>query len=129
MGPDTTRTNKKRQEIDGIYKYQGIYINKGGYIKFHFGAKSDGILLLININHSVAFEDNTPNHRVTPVRRLRLHNPRGQRNCTSRLIYLSRDYYLLHRLRNIEWEQILPPSTVSIKEYEDIDYLLMKARR
>ena len=41
VGPDTTRTNKKRQAIDGIWGSQGIYIMKGGYLPLYFGEKSD----------------------------------------------------------------------------------------
>ena len=50
QGPETTRSNKKGQTINGIWASQVIIISQVGYLTFHNSPKSHHRLLWIKIS-------------------------------------------------------------------------------
>ena len=61
--------------------------------------------------------------------KLRMHQPRGQKKYISKMRLCTRKYSILQRLRQQAEVYKIPPSTQAIGEYEDIDNLIMSARR
>lgn len=128
-GPATTRTNKSREAIDGIWGTKGISIHSGGYLPFHHILKSDHRLLWIRISRAHALGSVVPPMRRPAVRDLRLKDRRGVRifNRTSKKI--RRQHDINQRLATIMENISFPASEESIREYEAIDKIVMAARK
>ena len=90
QGIGTTRSNKKGQEIDGIWDSQGIIISQGVYLPFHDVPNSYHRLLCINISHEIEFGKNKSPYRSPEARRLRLDHIRYQNKYTSNIRLLTR---------------------------------------
>ena len=72
QGTGKTRSNKKGQEIDGIWASQGIIISQGGYLPLNDGPNLDHMLLWIKISHDIMFGENKAPYSPPSERRLRL---------------------------------------------------------
>ena len=77
-GPETTRMNKIRQPIDGIWGTIGINIMVGGYLPFNEVPPTDHRIPWISISHSEAFGDLHLPTRYTSSRKLKMRHPRSQ---------------------------------------------------
>ena len=107
-----TRSNKKCQEIDGIWASQGIIISRRGYLPFQNGHKSDHRLLWIKISYNNAFRENKASYRVTGANILILNHIRYKDKYTPNIILLTMKNNLLQYLRELEPAGIYPLSKI-----------------
>eukprot|EP00957_Ditylum_brightwellii_P009529 719074-Ditylum_brightwellii.AAC.1 len=75
----TTRGNKSKQAVDGIWGTYGVQISEGGYFPFHTGIKSDHRMPWIRVSLAHIFGHTAPAMRRPTGRNLHLDNTHGQR--------------------------------------------------
>ena len=95
QGSGKTKSNKKCQEIDGIWASQGIIISQGGYLPLHDGPNSDHRLIWIKISHDIVFGENKAPYIPPSARRIRLDHIIDQSKYTQKLKLLTRKNNLL----------------------------------
>ena len=126
--PGSTRSNKNNNSIDGIWGYPRLALTYCGYLAVTYGLKSDHRLVWVKISVVNALGYKTLPSKTPSARKIRLHNPDGQQKYISKFRHINRQHNLLPRLIELENHHKCPPSPEAIKEYEDIDKILVKAR-
>jgi hypothetical protein len=124
----TTRGNKSKQAVDGIWATLGIKIESGGYTPFHTGICSDHRLLWIRVSLSYIFGHVEQAMRRPAARNLRLDDNKGVHLFNK----TSKEYLTAHkvkeRLEALNKVATYPPTKEQCEEYETLDKLRMEAR-
>ena len=115
-GPGSTRSNKKKNAIDGIWGSTGSEKTFCGYIPVNHGIKSDHRMIWVKISLANALVNKTLPSKTPSARKLRLHHPDGQKKYIPKIRHITRQHNLLPRLRALENHQKLPSSPEAIKE-------------
>ena len=119
-GPGSTRSNKKKNAIDGIWGSTGSEKTFCGYIPVNHGIKSDHRMIWVRISLANALGKKTLPSKTPSSRKLRLHHPAGQKKYISKLRHINIQHNLLPRLRALENHQKCPPLLGAIKEYKKL---------
>eukprot|EP00957_Ditylum_brightwellii_P118020 9001148-Ditylum_brightwellii.AAC.1 len=75
----TTKGNKLRKAVDGIWGTLGVQIDAKGYLPFHTGFQSDHRLLWIRVSLAHIFGHTECAMRRPAARSLRMDDTRGQK--------------------------------------------------
>ena len=127
-GPGTTVSNKKNNNIDGIWGSPGLVTTFCSYLTVNYGLKSDHRLIWVKISLVNALVDNTLPSKIPSARKIPLHHPSSHHKYISKLRRIYRQHNLLNRLRALDNHQKCTLSPRAIKEYEEIYKLLPKSR-
>ena len=98
-GPGSTRSNRKKNAIDGIWVSPGLTTTSCGYLRVNYGLKLDYILIWVKISLANAMGDKNLLSKKPSTCRICLHYPEGQQKYISKLIHITRQHNLLPILR------------------------------
>ena len=83
-------------------------------------------MIWVKISLANAFVNKNLPSKTPLARKFRLHHPADKK--ISKLRHITRQHNLLSRFREADNHQKFPPSLEDIKEYKEIDKILVKAR-
>ena len=99
--PATKTRNKNHKAVDRIWETIGLSIEKGGYLPYNLGIKSDHHIIWVKMVTSIALVYQPYLSKSPAYRNLRLHNPKGQKKYTSNLKQLVKQHNLPPWLRRL----------------------------
>eukprot|EP00957_Ditylum_brightwellii_P211960 15366810-Ditylum_brightwellii.AAC.1 len=124
----TTRGNKSKQAVDGIWGTMGIKIEAGGYLPFHTGIASDHRILWIKVVLSYIFGHTEQAMKKPVARNLRMDDEKGKHIYKKTTSTFLRAHQVKERLEELNHKATYPPTEEQCNEYEVLDKLRMQAR-
>ena len=127
-GPGSTRSTRNNNAIGGTWRSSGLNTTSCGYFQVNYGLKSDHRLIWVKTPLVNALGEKTILSKTPSTRKLRLNHPDGQHKYILKLQQITRKQNLIPRLRALENHQNSSLTPEAIKEYKEIDKIIVKAK-
>ena len=127
-GPGSTRSTRNNNAIGGTWRSSGLNTTSCGYFQVNYGLKSDHRLIWVKTPLVNALGDKTILSKTPSTRKLQLNHPDGQHKYILKLQQITRKQNLIPRLRALENHQNSSLTPEAIKEYKEIDKIIVKAK-